>query len=50
MLKGIDRLISERTGIQVKIAPKPLESVCMGILRVIESEGRLGNLLQYRGR
>ena len=50
LLRGIDKLISERTGIQVKIAPRPLESVCMGILRVIESEGKLGNLLQYRGR
>ena len=50
LLCGIDKLISERTGIQVKIAPRPLESVCMGILRVIESEGKLGNLLQYRGR
>ncbi|MBQ5633581.1 MAG: rod shape-determining protein [Clostridia bacterium] len=50
LLRGIDRLISERTGIQVKIAQRPLESVCTGILRVIESEGKLGNLLQYRGR
>jgi rod shape-determining protein MreB len=50
LLRGIDKLISERTGIAVKIAQKPLESVCAGILRVIESEGRMGNLLQYRGR
>ena len=50
LLRGIDKLISERTGIQVKIAQRPLESVCAGILRVIESEGKLGNLLQYRGR
>lgn len=50
LLRGIDKLITERTGIQVKIAPRPLESVCAGILRVIESEGKLGNLLQYRGR
>ncbi len=50
LLRGIDKLISERTGIQVKIAQRPLESVCIGILRVIESEGKLGNLLQYRGR
>ena len=50
LLRGIDRLITERTGIQVKIAERPLESVCAGILRVIESEGKLGSLLQYRGR
>ena len=50
LLRGIDRLITDRTGISVKIAKYPLDSVCAGILRVIESEGRMGNLLQYRGR
>lgn len=50
LLRGLDKLIAERTGIRVKIAERPLESVCAGILRVIESEGKLGNLLQYRGR
>ncbi len=49
LLPGIDRLITERTGLKVKIAPRPLDSVCLGIFRVIESEGRMGNLLQYRG-
>ncbi len=50
LLKGIDRLITERTNLKIKIAPRPLDSVCLGIFRVIESEGRLGNILQYRGR
>ena len=50
LLPGIDRLITERTGLKVRIAPRPLDSVCLGIFRVIESEGRLGNLLQFRGR
>ncbi len=50
LLRGIDKLITERTGIKVHIAKKPLESVCAGILRVIQSEGKMGNLLQYRGR
>ena len=50
LLRGIDKLITERTGIEVHKAQKPLESVCAGILRVIQSEGKLGNLLQYRGR
>ena len=50
LMRGIDRLISERTGIKVHKAQKPLESVCAGILRIIQSEGRMGNLLQYRGR
>jgi len=50
LLPGVDRLIRERTGIRVTVAKRPLESVCMGIFRVIESEGRLGGLLHYRGR
>ena len=49
-LRGIDKLITERTGIRVSIARNPLDSVCLGIGRVIESEGALGNLLKYRGR
>ncbi len=49
-LRGIDALISERTGIRVSMAKRPLESVCAGIGRVIESEAALGNLLKYRGR
>ena len=50
MLRGMDRLISERTGIRVTVAKRPLEAVCMGISRVIESEGQMGDLLRYRGR
>ena len=49
-LRGIDNLITERTGLNVKIAPRPLDSVCLGIFKIIESEGKMGNLLQYRGR
>lgn len=49
-LRGIDKLIEEQTGIKVTRAQRPLESVCGGILRVIESEGELGSLLRYRGR
>jgi rod shape-determining protein MreB len=50
LLRGIDRLITERTGLNVKIAPRPLDSVCLGIFKIIESEGKMGSLLQYRGR
>ena len=50
LLGGIDLLISEKTGIRVTKAPRPLGSVCAGILRIIESEGELGDLLRYRGR
>ena len=50
LLRGIDRLIEEQTGIKVTKPQLPLECVCAGILRVIESEGELGGLLRYRGR
>ena len=50
LLGGIDRLISERTGLRVTLAKRPLESVCNGILRVIEAEDELGSLLHYRAR
>lgn len=50
LLRGIDRLISERTGIKVRVAKRPLESVCAGILRIIQSEERAAHLLQYRDR
>ena len=47
---GISELITRRTGLRVTVAKNPLDSVCLGIGRVIESEGALGNLLKYRGR
>ena len=50
MLRGTDRLISERTGIKVNTAKRPLEAVCLGISRIIDSEDQLGDLLRYRGR
>jgi rod shape-determining protein MreB len=50
MLRGIDTLITERTGIKVHIPKQPFFSVTNGIGKVIDSEGALGNLLKYRGR
>ena len=50
LLRGIDRLIEEQTGIKVTKPQLPLECVCAGILRVIDSEGELGGLIRYRGR
>lgn len=49
-LAGIARLIEQRTGLRVTVAKNPLESVCAGIARVIETEGEFGSLLHYRGR
>ncbi len=50
LTRGIGKLIEERTGLRVTIAKRPLESVCAGILRVIETEDEFGSLLHYRGR
>lgn len=50
LLRGIDKLIGERTGIRVMTPKRPFESATFGIGRIIESEGALGNLLKYRGR
>ncbi len=49
-LRGIDTLIREKIGVRVMIAKNPLDSVCAGIGKIIESEGSLGNLLKYRGK
>ena len=48
LIPGIGKIISEKTGVQVRIAPRPMESVCRGILRVIESEEALEGLLRFR--
>ncbi|MBQ8388565.1 MAG: rod shape-determining protein [Clostridia bacterium] len=50
MLGGLPLLISERTGIRVTVAKSPLESVCLGIGRVIESPGGIGSVLRQRTR
>ena len=49
-LKGIGRLISERLGIKVTLAQRPLEAVCRGISKIIEKEIQTGELLRYRSR
>ena len=51
LIPGLAQLISERTeGIRVRIAQRPLESVCRGILRVIESSDELEGILRFRER
>ncbi len=49
-LRGIGRLVGERLGIRVSCAQKPLESVCRGISKVMESERQPGEILKYRSR
>ncbi len=48
LLGGLPQLITENTGIRVTVAKNPLESVCLGIGRVIESSGALGGAVKYR--
>lgn len=48
MLGGLANLITDATGIRVTVAKKPLESVCLGIGRVIESSGALADAVKFR--
>ena len=50
LIPGIDRLVHERTGVRVKIAQRPKESVCRGILRVIDHASELEGFLRFRER
>ncbi len=45
LLPGIAEYISSELKIKVAIAPKPLESVCMGIGKMLDSEGELNRIL-----
>lgn len=48
LLGGMATLISERTGVRVTVAKRPLESVALGLGRVIE--GNYPGLAKYRSR
>ena len=50
MLNGLDLLISRVTGIRTVIAKNPIDSVVVGIGRVIESQGMIVNSVTYRAR
>lgn len=50
LLPGLGRMIWERTGVRVQIAKRPMESVCNGILRVINTAGTPEEFLRYRER
>ncbi len=47
LIPGLAEYISSELRIKVSVAPKPLESVCVGIGRMIESRGELNKIL-YR--
>ena len=50
LLCGLDLLISRVTGIRTVVAKNPIDSVVVGIGRVIESQGSLGGTVTYRAR
>ena len=47
-LPGIAEYASYELGIRVRVADKPLESVSLGLGKMIESEGELGKILRNR--
>lgn len=49
LIRGLPLLIRERTGLPATLAKNPLESVCRGLGRIIESEDA-SELLHFRGR
>ena len=49
-LDGLGQLISERTGVRVRTARNPMDSVCRGIYRVIENIEELESFLRFRER
>ena len=49
MLRGIDRLVKNATGVNAYVAPKPLDSVITGIGKVID-KGDVFGLLEYRSK
>lgn len=50
LLGGLPALISENTGLRVTVAKRPIESVCRGIGRVIESTGIYSGAVRFRQR
>lgn len=50
LLPGMAALIYEKTGMKVRIAKRPMESVCGGILRVIDGGADANGLLRFRER
>ncbi len=48
LLGGLPALISERTGVRVTVAKRPLDSVALGLGKVIE--GQVGDIVRYRSR
>ena len=50
LLPGIDRAISDRTGIRVITAKRPMESVCLGLGKMLQSAGDFSEFVKYKGK
>lgn len=50
LLPGLGRLICDRTGVRVQVAKRPMESVCNGVLRIINSAENPEEFLRHRER
>jgi rod shape-determining protein MreB len=50
LLPGLGNLILEKTGMRVRVAKRPMESVCVGMLRVMDGGGEDSGLLRFRER
>jgi len=48
LLPGIDQAISERTGIRVIIPKRPMEAVCAGLGRMLQSTGDFSEFVKYK--
>lgn len=49
-IPGIDKYISQRTGLRVKISETPQDAVCMGLAKIIDNPKILGVYPTYRRR
>ena len=50
LLPGLGYMIFERTGVRVRVAKRPMESVCNGLLRIIHSTDNPEEFLRHRER
>ena len=48
LLPGIDQAISDRTGIRVIVPKHPLEAVCMGLGKMLQSAGDFSEFVKYK--
>ncbi len=48
MLPGIDQAITKRTGIRTIIAKRPMEAVCLGLGKMLQSAGDFSEFVKYK--